>query len=76
MGFRRWGWGRPELTEGQGLAQGADPNLGFDPDRAASRKPPGSWGGSPPCTRSLKRKRICLLDLSDIFIDFSGAVHS
>ena len=39
MGFRRWGWGRPELNGGQGLAKGADPKLGFDPSRAASRKP-------------------------------------
>lgn len=29
-----------------------------------------------PLHRALRRKRICLLDLNDMFIDFSGAVHS
>ena len=71
----RWGWSGRALGGSQGPAQGGTPKPGFGPDRAASRKPL-PVGRLTALHQAPRRKRICLLDLSDMSIDFSGAVHS
>lgn len=68
VGDRGAGWSGGPGDPGSCPGRGPKARLGSD--GVASGKSPAMGSSAP------RRKRLCLRDLNDMFIDFSGAVHS